>query len=43
MKTLGNILNLKLIASLGRLWEILKTTLWIAIAIAISLLVGQLH
>jgi len=43
MKTLGNTLNRNLLASLGRLWEILKTTSWIVIAIAVSLALGQLH
>ena len=43
MKALGNTLNRNLLASLGRLWEILKTTSWIVIAIAVSLALEQLH
>ncbi len=31
MKALGNTLNRNLIASLGRLWEIVKTTSWIVL------------
>ncbi len=41
MKTLGNILNWNLIASLGRLWEILKTTSLIVIAVAVGLALGN--
>ena len=40
---LGKTLNQYFIVSSGRLWEVLKTTFWIAIAITMSLLVGQLH
>ena len=40
---LGKTLNQYFIASSGRLWDVLKTTFWIAIAITMSLLVGQLH
>jgi len=40
---LGKTLNQYFIVSSGRLWEILKTTSWITIAITMSLLVGQLH
>ena len=43
LPVLGKILNQYFIVSSGRLWEVLKTTFWIAIAIIISLLVGQLH
>jgi hypothetical protein len=43
MKALGNTLNRNLIASLGRLWEILKTTSLIVIAVAVGLALGQLH
>ena len=43
MKALGNTLNRNLIASLGHLWEILKTTSWIVIAVAVGLALGQLH
>ena len=43
MIALGKTLNQDFIVSSGRLWEVLKTTIWIAIAIMISLLVGQLH
>jgi hypothetical protein len=40
---LGKTLNQYFIVSSGRLWEVLKTTFWIAIAITMSLLLGQLH
>ena len=40
---LGKALNQYFIVSSGRLWEVLNTTFWIAIAITMSLLVGQLH
>jgi len=40
---LGKTLNQYFIVSSGRLWEVLTTTFWIAIAITMSLLVGQLH
>ncbi len=40
---LGNALNQYFIVYSVRLWEVLKTTFWIAIAITMSLLVGQLH
>ena len=43
MKALGNTLNRNLIASLERLWEILKTTSLIATAVAVGLALGQLH
>jgi len=43
MKALGNKQNRNLLTSLERLWEILKTTSWIVIAIAVSLALGQLH
>jgi len=43
MKALGNTLNWKLIASLGRLWKILKTTSLIVTAVAVGLALGQLH
>ena len=43
MKALGNTLNRNLIASLGRLGEILKTTSLIATAVAVGLALGQLH
>ena len=43
LPVLGKILNQYFIVSSGRLWEVLKTTFWTAIAIIISLLVGQLH
>ena len=43
MKALGNTLNRSLIASLGRLWEIMKTTSMIATAVAVGLALGQLH
>ena len=43
MKALGHTLNRNLIASLGRLWEILKTTYLIVIAVAVGLALGQLH
>ncbi len=39
----GNALNQYFIVYSVRLWEVLKTTFWIAIAITMSLLVGQLH
>jgi len=39
MKALGR----NLIASLERLWEILKTTFWIVTAVAVGLALGQLH
>ena len=39
----GETLNQYFIVSSGRLLEVLKTTFWIAIAITVSLLVGQLH
>ena len=39
----GETLNQYCIVSSGRLLEVLKTTFWIAIAITVSLLVGQLH
>ena len=40
---LGKTLNQYFIISSGRLGEVLKTTFWIAIAITMSLLIGQLH
>ncbi|GEM_PF-2014334 len=43
LPVLGKILNQYFIVSSGRLWEVLKTTFLIAIAITISLLIGQLH
>jgi hypothetical protein len=43
LPVLGKTLNQYFIFSSGRLGEFLKTTFWIAIAIAMSLLVGQLH
>lgn len=43
MKAIGNTLNRNQIASLGHLWEILKTTSWIVTAIAVGLALGQLH
>ena len=43
LPVLGKTLNQYFIISSGRLGEVLKTTFWIAIAIAMSLLVGQLH
>ncbi len=43
LPVLGNALNQYFIVSSGRLWEVLKTTFWIVIAITMSLLVGQLH
>jgi len=39
----GKTLSHYFIVSSGRLLEVLKTTFWIAIAITVSLLVGQLH
>jgi len=41
MKALDNTLNRNLIASLGRLWEILKTTSLIATAVAVAWLWGN--
>ena len=43
MNTLGNSLNRNMIVSIGRLWEILKTTSVIVIAVAVGLALGQLH
>ena len=43
MKALGNTLNRNKIASLGHLWEILKTTSWFVTAVAVGLALGQLH
>ena len=43
LPVLGKTLNQYFIVSSGRLGEVLKTTFWIAIAITMSLLVGQLH
>ena len=43
LPVLGKTLNQYFIVSSGRLLEVLKTTFWIAIAITVSLLVGQLH
>jgi len=43
MKVFGNTLNCKLGATLGRLLEILKTTSLIVIAVAVGLVLGQLH
>ena len=43
LPVLGKTLNQYFIVSSARLWEVLKTTFWIAIAITISLLVGQLY
>ncbi len=43
MKALGNTLNRNLIASLGHLWEILKTTSLIATAVVVGLALGKLH
>lgn len=40
---LGKALNQYFIVSSGRLWEVLKTTFLIAIAVTMGLLVGQLH
>jgi ABC-type spermidine/putrescine transport system permease subunit II len=40
---LGKTLNQYFRVYSGRLWEVLKTTFWIAIATTMSLLVGQLH
>jgi hypothetical protein len=43
MIALGKTLNQDFIVSSGRLSEALKITFWIDTAIAMSLLVGQLH
>jgi hypothetical protein len=43
LPVLRKTLNQDFIVFSGHLWEVLKTTFWIAIAIAMSLLVGQLH
>ena len=43
LPVLGKTLNQCFIVSSGHLWEVLKAMFWIAIAITISLLVGQLH
>jgi hypothetical protein len=43
MKGIGNTLNRNQIASLGHLWEILKTTSWIVTAVAVGLALEQLH
>jgi hypothetical protein len=43
MKSLGDMLNWNLMGSLGRLWEILKTTSLIVTAVAVGLALGQLH
>ena len=43
MRVLGNTLNRNLIGSLGRSWEILKTTSLIVTAVAVGLAIGQLH
>ena len=43
LPVLGKTLNQYFIISSGRLGEVLKTTFWIAIAITMSLLIGQLH
>ena len=43
LPVLGKTLNQYFIVSSGRFGEVLKTTFWIAIAITLSLLVGQLH
>ncbi len=43
LPVLGKTLNQYYIVSSGRLWEVLKTMFWLAIAITISPLVGQLQ
>ena len=43
MIEVGKTLNQGFIVSSGRLWEAHKTKFWIATAITMSLLVGQLH
>jgi hypothetical protein len=43
MKALGDTLYRNLMGSLRCLWEILKTTSLIVIAVAVGLAIGQLH